>query len=234
MSTQIALTTLDVPSTFCFQSWQQAWPVLAGLLQASFAAELQTVNFGNTTPAATDRDKPLFLTNPDGTPQSGAWYAFANGSWLAKHPLSPGIIMLWDGLEADITTLDGGEAGTITTTTGPFWQRLTAMDARVPLGVGTLPGGTAVAVGDVGGAETVTLDLENIPSHDHGIPNKKLIHQTLTSGTLEQTGGNDLSVTTFKADGGKSDGTTKPHSNLPPYRGIFYIKRTARLYLRAP
>lgn len=229
----IAISTSDVPNGWCHTDWRVTWPFLVGLLHAQFAEELNTVNVGNTTPSSENRDKPWFRLNTDGTPDG--WYAYANGNWLRRYTgPDPGAIIMWDGAAAGIDTLDGGEAGAATLTTGPFWERVTSMDAKFPIGVGTLPGGTAVAVGDTGGADTVTLDLENIPSHDHSIANLKLIHQTLSSGVLHQQGGNDLSISTFKASGGKSDGSTKAHANVPPYRGIFFIKRTVRIYHRAP
>lgn len=226
----IAITTLDVPSNFCHQNWQVSWSFLVGLLRAE--AEGLAYNFGNTTPAAIDRDKGWFRTNADGTPDG--WYAYANGNWLMRALLpAPGAIILWDGSAAGIDTLDGGEVGAVTTTTGPFWERVTAMDAKFPLGPGTLPGGTVVNVGDTGGAEDVTLDLDQIPSHDHGIPNKKLLHQTLSSGILEQGSGNNISLATFQAEGGDSNDVTVAHNNMPPWRGIFFIRRTQRIYHRA-
>lgn len=231
MSTSIPITTLDVPQSFCHQNWQATWPFLVGLLRAK--AEGLAYNFGNTTPSAEDRDKGWFRTNADGTPDG--WYAYANGSWLKRTTLpDPGAIMMWDGLETDITTLDGGEAGAVTPTTGPFWARVTAMDGRFPLGVGTF-GTTAVAVGDVGGAHEVTLALQEMPLHDHGLPGNKLVmHQTPAAGFLQQVSGTGSSVIGFQAEGGKTDGTTKPHANMPPYRGVFFIKRTSRLYHRSP
>lgn len=226
----VAITTSDPSSTFCFRSFEQDWPYLVSLLDGNF--EGNEINFGSTTPLAEDRDKPLFPTNADGTPRSAEWYSYSSGSWLARHPLPPGIIMLWDGAEANIPTLDGGEVATITASTGPMWEKVSAMNARFPIGPGTLPSGLVVPVGGSGGSEEVTLDLENIPLHDHGIPNKKLVHQVTPNGQLQQTAGNDFTTSTFRAEGGKTDGTTKPHNNIPPFYGIFAIKRTARLYYR--
>lgn len=223
--------TQDVPSTFCYRSPQLDWPFLVGLL--SVDDDPASYNYGNATPGAEDRNKPWYRLNVDGTPDG--WYAYANGQWLKRYAgPDAGAIMMWDGLPAAIVTLDGGEAGAITTTTGAFWEIVTAMEAKFPIGVGTLPvSGTVLAVGDTGGSEQVTLDLENIPSHDHGIPNKKLVHQVTPSGVLEQTSGNDLTTSTFRAEGGKADGSTKPHSNLPQYRAVYFIRRTARIYHRA-
>lgn len=231
MSTQIAITTQDVPPSFCHHTWPETWAFLVGLLNASFAEDLNTINFGNTTPSTDNRDKPWMRTNADGSPDG--WYTFSNGYWLKRCTLpAPGAIMMWDGLEADIVTLDGGEAGAITETTGAFWEKVSAMDGRFPLGVGTV-GSTSVAVGATGGAHQVTLELDEIPEHDHGMTTKKMVHHTSPSGTLHVDSGNDMSMSTFQADGGSS-GVTQPHNNMPPYRGMFYVKRTARLYHRAP
>lgn len=225
----VAITTLDVPQSFCFQSWQSAWPTLVGLIRGSVEVG-GGINFGNTTPAPEDRDKPWFRTNADGTPDK--LYSFASGNWLALHPVPPGLMMLYDGSSASIVTLDGGENAPVTTTTGPMWERVTAFDAKFPLGVGTLGDGTVVNVGDTGGSQEVTLALENIPAHDHGLPNRKVMIQTLNAGNLAQSGGDNVSVVTFQSEGGNPDGSTEPHGNMPPWRGTFFIRRTARLYYR--
>lgn len=219
--------TQDVPQSFCFTTWQASWASLVGLLSVS--DDPTSYNFGNTTPAAADRDKPWLRTNSDGTPDG--WYVYASGAWLKPYAgPGTGVIVMWEGLEADIPLLDGGEAGAITTTTGAFWERVTTINGRVPIGVGTIPGtSTALAVGDNGGEAEVTLNIDQIPSHDHGIPNKKVVHQVTPSGTLEQTGGDDLVTSTFQAEGGD-----EAHNNMPPYRALFFIKRSSRIYHRAP
>lgn len=232
MSTSISITTQDVPQSFCFQSWPQAWPFLVGLLQGSFAGDLNTINFGNTTPSSEDRDKPWLRTNADGTPDG--WYAYANGAWLRRYSgPDPGFIGMWGGAEAGIDTLDGGEVGAATETTGPFWERVTAFDGRFPLGVGTISG-AAVAVGAAGGADAIELEMENIPLHDHGLPGIKVLHSTAPIGVIHADSGNDISVSTLKAEGGNTSGATVSHANVPPYRATFFIRRTARLYHRAP
>lgn len=227
--TELPVTTFNVPP-FCFRSIQQDWPTLVALLRVPLG-DFSGVNVGNTPPAAADRDKPWWRSNADGTPDD--WYGFANGSWLAKAKLpAPGVITMWAGAEPDIVTLDGGEAGAISATTGAFWEKFSAMDAKFPFGPGTY-GATTVAVGQTGGAHEVTLDSDQMPPHDHGLLNLRVVHETVPAGTLEAASGNGYSTKVFQSEGGRPNGTTKAHDNMPPFYGIYFIRRTARLYHRA-
>lgn len=233
MSAPVHISSLAVSPTFCHSDWPTTVAYIVSLLQATLEGDIQTINFGSTTPAAEARDKPRFLINADGTPAYSSWASYSNGNWLARHPLAPGIIVMYEGTEASITTLDGGETATVSTTTGPFWERVTQMDARFPIGPGTLASGTVVSVGTTGGAETVTLTLEQIPSH---------VHTIKIGGATQATGGNVIesaetpdapqgSKDTLRT-GGDENHETVAHTNLPPYRGIWFIRRTGRLFFR--
>lgn len=226
------VSTLGVPVGFCFTNWTQAWPTLVSLLEVS-SGDFNGIVDGNTPPAAVDRDKPWFRRNADGTPDG--WYGFASGSWLKKAELpAPGVGAMWWGAEVDIVTLDGGEAGAISATTGAFWEKVSAMDGRFPLGPGTL-NGAAVAVGATGGAGTVELEIENIPRHDHGFGGKRVLHQLIPAGggDFSLSSGNQAIASQFTSDGGNPDNSTEPHANVPPYLATFFIRRTGRLYHRA-
>lgn len=197
------------------------------LIQGTLEGNVQSINFGSTTPAAADRDKPWFRIGADGTPDK--FYSYSNGSWLARHPIVPGIVCLYEGSSASITTLDGGESAVITTTTGPFWEQVTQMAGRVPLGPGTLTlSGTVVAVGDTGGVDRHTLTVSEMPAHTHDLrvggsgqaDAGSIIETALNQDTPQGT------AVTQSSGGGTS------HQNMPPYLGIFAIRRTARLYYR--
>lgn len=229
MSADIQITTSEVPSTFCHRTWPETWPFLVSLLEGTLEGNVQSVNFSSTTPAAEDRDKPLLKTNADGTPASAVWYSYASGNWLGKHPLVPGIVVMYEGSEASITALDGGEAATVTASTGPFWEKVTNMDAKFPIGPGTLPiSGTVVAVGDTGGLEKVTLTASEMPAHTHNI----------RIGGADPTSGGSVIESAQTPDvpqgqkSTESSGSGDAHQNMPPYRAILFIRRTARLFYR--
>lgn len=219
----VTFTNSDPPVGFCHTDWSNTVAMIRSVLQGTVPDT--TMNFGPTTPIADNRDKPWFKTNADFTPID--LFAFSNGEWLAKHPLAPGLVMMYEGAAGTIPTLDGGEAGAVTLFSGPFWEQVTQMDARIPIGPGNLPSGTAIPVGGDGGSETHQLTIDEMPAHDHSLGNKKVMHQTLGAGVLAQTGGDNVSVLTASAEGGDD-----PFNIMPPYRGIYFLRRTARLYRR--
>lgn len=226
MSANVVIETSEVPSTFCHTSWQTTWPTLVGLLSGQLDGNVQSINFGSTVPDAEDRDKPWFRINADGTPDKV--YSYSSGNWMALHPLAAGLIMLYDGSEASINTLDGGESGAVTASTGPFWERVTAMDGRFPIGPGTTANGTNILIGGTGGEDEVTLTEDQMPSHTHTF-NIGAVGEEETGVHIDTRQGPDDPARNKTTH---SSGGDEPHNNLPPYRGIWFIKRTARLYYR--
>lgn len=222
----VTITTSDVPASFCHGSWQTTWPALVALLSAELSGNVQTFNFGNVTPDAEDRDKPWFRVNADGTPDK--LYSYSSGSWLALHPMAPGLVLMYEGSEGSIATLDGGESGTVSASTGPFWERVTAMDARFPVGPGTTANGTSILIGDTGGADEVALTEAQLPSHSH----------TFNVGATGDDGQGTFIDVRLDAPNTPRQKTTQPtgddeaHTNMPPYRGIWFVRRTGRLYYR--
>jgi len=64
------------------------------------------------------------------------------GAWTKNH-WNGGVVPTYErrifvGTLTQLETYDGGEAGTVSQSTGPFWQRDTAFSDLWPLGVGTL------------------------------------------------------------------------------------------------
>lgn len=213
---------------YCFVSFEKlALDIVSGIA-GEVSGSASFINYGNTTPPPDDRTKPWFRTNADGTPDDT--YTFVNGAWVAKHHLLPGAVILYRGSEASIETYDGGEAGAITATTGPMWQKLSTMDGRFPLGPGTL-NGVAVAVGTQGGAATVTLVEENLPVHDiQGYAVDE--GANLSSNALISDDDRTTNANTADSFGGETDGSTRPTVIIPPYTAIFFIERTARTHKR--
>lgn len=222
MSTPVAISTAPVPAGFCFTSWELSWPVLAGLLSGSLSGGLNTFTVSTTTPTPDNRDKPwLNLTD-------GRWYIFVDGYWISRHPIVPGLVVMYEGAEVGIPALDGGESGAITTVTGAFWEKVTQANGRIPIGPGTLPSGASIALGDITtGVDTHTNTLAEMVAHKH----------TFSQGQVVDTGavrvinsGNNFALNasqnTDEVGGGQA------FSIMPPVYGIWMIERTGRIWYR--
>ncbi len=163
---QVVLSSTQLPEGFCpggpsaeqqrFDAYMQR---AIGVLPGNFSVW----NYGSDTPSVDNRGIPWHRINTDGSPDRD--YDFFNGAWSSLHPVPPGVITMWMGDPTTIDTFDGGEAGTVSAQTGPMWEIVTTMAARVPIGVGALPSGTALATGATGGEENHTLLVAEMPKH---------------------------------------------------------------------
>ena len=78
-------------------------------------------------------------------------------------------------------------------------------------------------LGKTGGEETVTLTIENIPSHAHGT--------AVTDSSMGASAGNTSMITGYQKTDGYPTGATggnQPHNNLQPYITINYIIRAKK------
>lgn len=207
-------------------------------------------NFGNTTPAAPDRIWPWLRTEADGKPDGV--YVYAGGFWLKRHTIAPGTVIMWEGAEANIETFDGGEAGAITDTTGAFWEKVSEMNGRIPVGPGELDAGPPavnIAVNEDKGEYDMLLEAEHIQRHRHWV----LARQSVSGGTLpgagnqvaDDGGGNaqenylmqgtgteaSRGRTSFVLEGSQDD-PNEAFPILPKVRGIWFLRKTARIYYR--
>lgn len=230
MGQTVTISTSDVPASYCPPSFAAAWAFGVSLLSAELAGNNFSFNYGPTTPAPDDQGKPWLRTDPTtGLPYR--WYVFVGGSWVALHPFPVGFVGMYEGSLASIDTYDGGEAGTVTATTGPMWERVTQLDARFPMGPGTLPSGAAVAVTNTGGEEKHTLVEAELPKIEiQSRQRTDLVDGGGSAALLDHaTFGTQVTVDEF---GGDASGNTVAHNNLPPFYSLFFIRRTARLYYR--
>jgi hypothetical protein len=177
-------------------------------------------------------------------------------------PASGAERRLWTGTEADLWSYDGGDGsdpGVVAPVgaVGAMWEVDTSFAAKFIIAPGTLPGGTVLAVGATGGVEEVTLSEAQgaVGQHTHPVG---LFNQS-GSGNADDayfnkvgpvavpsyggryiTGGGGISsatltqadIYTLKASDGAGV-TAVPHTNMPPYRAAFVIKRTARTLIVA-
>jgi len=150
-----------------------------------------------------------------------------NGQELSKTTYA----VLYAAIGDAFATMDGQAAPA----SGNF--RVPKVGGRFGLAVGTLPSATAVTLGGVGGAETVTLGLNNIPAHNHdlNVSGSDGSNSTIFDGlqTADETvggavapsyktnGGNPGTNDYVKKVGGNVDGDADSHSNMPPYYGVY-------------
>lgn len=224
----ITIQTATVPEGTC-PSWIIAlWPQLVGLVTANLNGALNTFNYGSSTPAPADQDKPWLKLDTSGYPD-GQYWVYKGGFWLKKHPMAPGLISLYAGDLATLDTFDGGEAAAVSLTTGPMWERYAEMDAKFPLGPGTLPSGAVKVIGDTGGEENHILTIPEMPIHHHGV---KAQTRDTDGGTTAQRLAPDSTLANSYGDTFDTGGD-QPHNTMPPYATVGFIRRTARTMYRA-
>ena len=200
-----------------------------------------------TAPGADDQGKLWIQVNSSNQPIRQ--WIYSGGAWLWPHPIPPNDkrLQMFYGSAAEVDTLDGGVAGTAGAKSGPFWEIYSDMSAKFPMGVGTLEDGTSVAVTNTGGQERVTLTSTQVPDHQH----KGKAYYKASGGTAgsdesglmdnlyhENSGHTTNSGTTSVAAAGVLTSETvgtigESHPNLPPYYGVYFIKRTGRQFYTA-
>lgn len=200
-----------------------------------------------TAPGADDQGKLWIQVNSYHQPIRQ--WIYSGGAWLWPHPIPPNDnrLQMFVGSAAEVDTLDGGVAGTAGSKSGPFWEIYSDMSAKFPMGVGTLEDGTSVAVTNTGGQERVTLTSTQVPDHQH----KGKAYYKASGGTAgsdesglmdnlyhENSGHTTNSGTTSVAAAGVLTSETvgtigESHPNLPPYYGVYFIKRTGRQFYTA-
>lgn len=230
--TELQIITSGVPDGLCYTNpTYDLQNIIAPYLRARFTGN--EVNTGSSTPAAADRTKPWIRTNSDGT-DDGTWVFYA-GYWVQKHPDFVGKIVFAPvgTAAADIDTLDGGEAGAVTSIAGPFWTIVTELNAKSIIGPGTLPSATVINSGDSIGEEKHTLTVAEMPAHTHpfATTNGQQVLVQVTSGKvndINRTGSLDYAF----ADPPQNTGGDTGHNTIHPCFALYAIKRTARLYRR--
>lgn len=246
MSTPLRLN----PGTLATSCWTTPQALYNEMFELGSAllGDITGIIISDDQPEANDRDKAWIKTNA-GAPVYGlnapaVWF---NGHWVIKYPTpaSSQERRLWVGLEADLVTYDGGAVG------NALWEVDHDFDARYLIGPGTLPSTTAIAVGGTGGEEThVLTEAEGaVGTHTHpfGITNPggddayfaKQGVTTVSSYTGYYITGSNGNITAgqttadlYTQPAANGAGVTSTgHNNMPPYRGVFVIKRTANPYI---
>lgn len=224
------IISIEVPEGYCYESPQADWPYLVSLLTANLSGSLSPVNSGSSTPSAANRDRPWLRSNSDGS-DDGQW-TFYGGFWVQKHPIPQGFVMFAPvgTTSAQIDALDGGETAAVSNMTGPFWEIVTELNAKSPIGPGTLPSGAVINAGDSLGEEKHVQVIGELIAHAHDIT-------VWTSGATGGDGGeilNEPDPGTERTESTEEAGSATPAGMnvIHPVYAIYAIRRTARLYRR--
>lgn len=215
----------NLPEGICPISEQERANAIAAAAIVTFPFNYVFINTGSTAPTADNRIYPWDRSNPDGTPDK--LYRFLNGQWISPHPIPPSsaVRFFYEGTEASIATYDGGEVGSVTTTTGPMWEVATSMSGRMALGASA-----DFAQGTTGGADEVTLVAANLPAHSHDCLGSTESDDGGTTikfrGTRVDNDGEPVTLTT------EDQGSGTAVNVMNPFLVGHWIKRTARGYYR--
>lgn len=233
MATEVTLVAGSIPVGFCFSTYQDLLNQFVSKITASISGTTNNFNYGSTTPNADQRDRPWHRTDAAFTPDRVYTWSTAAAAWVAPHAVPPGVVWLYTGDIALLDTFDGGEPGAATTFTGVMWEKLSAINGRVPIGPGTMDQSTVVAIAGTGGTEKVALTTANLASHQHDIkgysysqptldlsPTKIIIDDDYLTGLGEKTRQTELA------------GSGTAHENMPPYYGVWFIKKSIRTHYR--
>lgn len=231
--TLISLTPPNLPIGYCPTNYQQLANDIISGTQANFNSTIGNsfFNYGPTTPALNNQVYPWLDEN-------GNWWVFSNGYWLRQHPIAAGSSerRIYVGNTTDLQTYDGGNTNAPSAWSGPMWEVDAAFAARFPVGVGAFAASGTVSVNGtttstaIAGEDQHTLVVGEIPSHTH-----QIIDQYIN---LTQRGTADTSAfsPTNRSEGTAnllpttSSGGGAAHNNLPPFYGVYFIKRTTRVY----
>ena len=245
MSTELQL----IPGTLATNCYPADPQVLYNEIMEKGAAligDIKGVIISASQPDPEDRDKAwIKLTAAGGPPSFYLPYVWYNGQWVARNPsaASGNERRLWVGTTGELATYDGGEAGTVGDASGPMWEVDSEFAGRFAVGVGTVPDtSVAVAVATNVGAGQVTLTEDNLPPHTHeiGIEESPLTGDAedgyirTDDGTSRWSTGDSSEIGMTRSTGGTgTPAAAAPFDIVPPARGVYFIRRTARIYYRA-
>ena len=245
--TLITLTPPSLPVSYCPLNYQNLANDIIGGTQAVFNSTIGNsfFNFGPTFPAINNRIYPWLDEN-------GQWWIFDQGFWVYKNPVvKEGYDRrIFVGTTTDLLSYDGGDGTAVVgDTSGPMWMVDTLFDARFPVGVGAFAASGSVAVlgtatsTSIVGEDQHLLTTAEMPTHTHQVSIKTFGHGGEDGARVAADGGTSSptltnNVTVFPSSTLDPDvdaiaantGGNAAHNNLPPFCGVYFIKRTSRIY----
>ena len=245
--TLITLTPPSLPVSYCPLNYQNLANDIIGGTQAVFNSTIGNsfFNFGPTFPAINNRIYPWLDEN-------GQWWIFKGGFWVYTNPVVAGSYerRIFVGTTNDLLSYDGGDGTAVAgDTSGPMWMVDTLLDARFPVGVGAFAASGSVAVlgtatsTSIVGEDQHLLTTAEMPTHTHQVSIKTFGHGGNDGDRVAADGGTSSptltnNVTAFPSSTLDPDvdaiaantGGNAAHNNLPPFYGVYFIKRTSRIY----
>lgn len=226
--TLITLTPPSLPVSYCPLNYQNLANDIISGTQATFNSSIGNsfFNYGASTPALNNQVYPWLDEN-------GEWWVRVSGYWARKNPIPANgpERRIFVGTAADVLSYDGGDGTSTSTnvTSGPMWEVDTAFDARFPVGVGAFAASGTVNVQGtttttaVAGEDQHTLTVPEIPAHTHNF-------FPLVTADANNGGANGVQYGTTANVATSSTGGGVAHNNLPPFYGVYFIKRSGRVY----
>jgi hypothetical protein len=244
MSASVSFSFGSLAGGYCFSSPSQFASDLFALISGTVS--VNGIVIGSSTPAVGDRDKAWFKLDSTGRLIGVATYL---GAWLMPYPVpaSGKERRMYAGADGagDLWLYDGGDgtdpAGA-TDTSGSFWAIDHDFDFRIPMGPGTngtsYDGNPATALtqGNNLGEERHTLIQGELPNISLGVlatagTNAVWCASTATGAVVNGEGLGAAGVTNQPKALTEPMGSSLSHQNMPPVRGIYMIKRSARKFL---
>ena len=238
----ITLTAPTLPLGYCPASYQNLALDIINGTQATFNSSVGNsfFNTGASAPAVNNQIFPWF-------DDDGQWWIFSGGVWARENPVPAlsGERKMWVGTISDLQAYDGGDgtATTPSTYVGAMWEVDAAFSARFPVGVGAFAASGSVAVTGtttstaIAGEDKHILIEAEIPIHNHNVrvetTNGVTVLNLMCTDFAEKPAGNGNGDFSFQPGihvVSDNFGGGLGHNNLPPFYGVYFIKRTARAY----
>lgn len=226
----ISFSFAGLPVGYCFTTPERFALDIANGLSGYLPGTFNKIINSDSEPAVADRIDSLWYKTTE-----GRIYRY-DGGWISPNPVeaSGDERRIFVGSESDIWSYDGGDGTDPSTTpptsrTGAMWQRDTAFDFRFPLGAGTSPApySTTVSVLGTGGEEKHVLTQAELPLY-----NLDFTYGTGVGGSVFFKG-SSASTTAVDNTSVSSAGGGQAHQNMPPFIGVYFIKRTGRQFYTA-
>ncbi len=172
------------------------------------------------------------------------WYYWLEtvGAWVRPHPIPPlsKERKIWVGTLTELQTYDYGDTNAVGPASGPFWEVDSAFEAKFPVGVGQFASAGAVNVTEtttstgLTGEDKHVLTAQEMPLHTHGYFDPRIGAGEGIQGDADPNWVMYKHPTNENCTGTSCPaGENQPHNNLPPFYGVYFIKRTARIYYKA-
>lgn len=186
-----------------------------------------------TEPTPENRDK--VWVKVDGTGQPTGVFVYSNGFWIWRHeiPAASSYRALYVGDITSLLTFDGGNVGSAPYA-GPFWEVDTDFAGRSPMAPGEIPTANpakTLSVNENYGEGAHMMSSEEVGPHTHVIDRKLVKSGSGAEQGIEWSeASEDLVLSDIPTLPNEYTSTQQGMPVIHPVRGVYIIKRTARVY----